>query len=116
MIPPKAIAIIVMRIENAMLIRPPVFRRSAREATSVSGTKPFIPVSKSVPMVQFGWKIKPRIEPDAIPMIRPGIAGIFRAIATITISGGSNRIGLILNISSRAFESSVTELISIDPL
>ena len=66
-------------------------------------------------MLHSGWKIMPMIAPEMMPSVIPGMAGIFMATATITMTGGKSSAGLILNTASSAPENSVTRLISASP-
>ena len=66
-------------------------------------------------MLHSGWKIMPRIAPETMPRVMPGMAGIFMATATMTMTGGKSRSGLMVNTDSSAPENSVTRLISASP-
>ena len=82
--------------------------------------KPFMPKENRVPGSQLpGWKIRPTMAPAKMPRVMPGMAGIFMATATMTITGGSSRMGLMWNTPPwamfRALANSVTRLISASP-
>ena len=99
MIPPNIIAIIVMRIDSAIPMSPPLVRSVSSALIPLSIVYPFIALSKIAPSVAPFWNIGAIIAATITPSVMPGIAGIFSAIARITTNGGRSRIGLTLKLS-----------------
>ena len=94
--PPNIIAIMVMRMELDIFIRPPVESRSLSDSMSLTIVNPLRDTSRIPP------RLTPLCENGAItaavrnPSVIPGIAGTLSAMESITTIGGRSSIGLTL--------------------